>query len=89
MFIKVLRLSTTSIYSYPTTLYQLITNKPLGFRSNAPMSKDTTSKYSIVYYTKFLITNKLLNIPISIDNKNLLSYNYKQKLTTIKLFIKY
>ena len=87
--IKILRLSTTPIYSYSTILYQLITNKPLGFRSNTPISKGTTSKYSIIYYTKFLITNKLLNIPISIDNKDLLSYSYKQELTTIKLFIKY
>ena len=36
------------------------------------MPKGTTSKYSIVYHTKFLVTNKLLNVPISIDNKDLL-----------------
>ena len=77
MSVKVLRPSATPVYSYPATLYQLVANEPLGFRSNAPMPKGAASKYSIVYYTKFLITNKLLNIPISIDNKNLLSYSYK------------
>ena len=77
MSIKVLRLSTTPIYSYSTTLYQLITNKPLGFRSNAPMPKGATSKYSIIYHTEFLVTNKLLDVPISINNKDLLPYSYK------------
>ena len=77
MFIKAPRLSATPVYSYPATLHQLVANEPLGFRSNAPIPKGTTSKYSIVYYTEFLITNKLLNIPISINNKDLLSYSYK------------
>ena len=72
MSIKALRLSATPIYSYPTILHQLVTNEPLGFRSNAPISKDAASEYSIIYHTKFLVTNELLNVPISIDNKDLL-----------------
>ena len=72
MSIKALRPSATPVYSYPATLYQLVTNEPLGFRSNAPMPKGTTSECSIVYHTKFLVTNKLLDIPVGIDDEDLL-----------------
>ena len=77
MSIKALRLSATPVYSYSATLHQLVANKPLGFRSNAPMPKGATSKCSIVYHTEFLVTNELLNIPISIDDEDLLPCGYK------------
>ena len=89
MSVKALRPSTTPVYSYPATLHQLVANEPLGFRSNAPMPKGATSGYSIVYYTEFLVTNKLLDVPIGIDDKDLLPCGYEWKLAAVELFIKH
>ena len=77
MSVKAPRPSATPVYSYPATPHQLVANEPLGFRSNAPMPKGATSKYSIVYHTKFLITNELLNVPISMDDEDLLPCDYE------------
>jgi hypothetical protein len=41
------------------------------------MLKGAVSKSFIIYYTIFLVTNKLFDTLVSIDNKDLLPYNCK------------
>ena len=53
------------------------------------MPKGAASKCSIVYHTEFLVTNKLLNVPVSIDNEDLLPCGCEWKLTAVELFIKH
>ena len=89
MSIKVLRPSTTPVYSYPATPHQLVANEPLGFRSNTLMPKGTTSEYSIVYHTEFLVTNELLDVPVGMDDEDLLPCSCEWKLAAVELFIKH